>query len=56
MYVGAAESDGAQGTEREEYLKEASNILIPFDSSNEALKSCDVKGIEVLKKLLKCTW
>ena len=54
MYVGAAESEGAYETEKEEYLAEASNILIPFDSTDDALKNCDVKGIEVLKKLLKC--
>ena len=53
MFVGAAESDGASENEKSEYLREACNILIPFGSTDGDLKSCDVKGVEVLKKLFK---
>ena len=53
MYVGAAESEGAMETEKDEYLREASNILIPFNSTDKALQNCDVKGIDMLKKLFK---
>lgn len=53
IYVNIAESEGASEDESAEYLNEAVEILMPAGSSDADLKRCDVRGLEVLKKLLK---
>lgn len=52
IYVTIAESEGASEEETAEYLNEAVEILLPSGSSYTDLKRGDVRGVDVLKKLL----